>query len=737
MRCQKARSGLGPAAGRLKGRMNMKSWKTQVSLAALVLVLILVRLPASAARDALQGLPAFAPAESVIYCDGDASAEPAAWSDAAGRANQAFASLEDQMHDEIVRIYGFDPILKPLEKDLAAYAVAVRSWNPDPAGFTMDAVFVLKLRFLPVAEAAPERIVSQFQQIKGLPHGVHYKQDTYRDWKLWVPDLAGYPLVAQRELYVLEAGSRASLLAAIHCQAGEKPGLASNADFGRLRTEFPADGRLFIYVNAGQMSRELLKRQAAQAGTTPASKDGVDEVLSPADLEHAQEALKAFKTVGGWISLDQSRVVIEGRILVDQAAAPEYMKKVFSTQGVDVRPDLQRLPAGSVVVLATNLGPFFDSMKTVLNQAGKEESTPGDSSAQPATTEPATTDSVTTEPAATSAQPDESGPGGDSQVRDMVVKFLDVFTGKVDLALQDLDFVPGMVEQLKAYKACQGCEENLNSLSTALSEYARAHEGSLPDSLERLVPDGLAALPTCPAGGWYDYRRLADGESFSIECVRDAHTAIGVIGRLPAYDSINGLNPASLDITGLDFWKQIKAFGVLEITGRDALMGALGPIGEMLQSTGASEYHGASIYQVPVVPVQLAITDQDVILSPAAQVVLEAFLDQWGKGSGYAADPGFQTFSSNLEGRWLFYLGVNVQAFRPWLDTLREKAADLDLDQALPAEAKDLPGTGLLSKQATRAALEQFFSALKQVGMVRVAGGVDENGGRFRIEVTR
>lgn len=84
-----------------------------------------------------------------------------------------------------------------------------------------------------------------------------------------------------------------------------------------------------------------------------------------------------------------------------------------------------------------------------------------------------------------------------------------------------------------AYRNLSDCEENLENIGTALSAWDRAESQARSCSLKTLQAAGLlAATPICPSGGQYRITRTMSG--FTVCCLHDAHTEIGVRGNYPA-----------------------------------------------------------------------------------------------------------------------------------------------------------------------------------------------------------
>ncbi len=96
-------------------------------------------------------------------------------------------------------------------------------------------------------------------------------------------------------------------------------------------------------------------------------------------------------------------------------------------------------------------------------------------------------------------------------------------------------------------KDLTACKTNLKNIGTAMEMYATDWSGRYPPNLETLVPEYLDELPSCPAAGEFRYA-FEGSESerninryrdyFYLYCQGEHHTAVGVPGNLPAFDSV-------------------------------------------------------------------------------------------------------------------------------------------------------------------------------------------------------
>ena len=101
----------------------------------------------------------------------------------------------------------------------------------------------------------------------------------------------------------------------------------------------------------------------------------------------------------------------------------------------------------------------------------------------------------------------------------------------------------------------KGCQENLLTIGTAVEQYYTHNGGVFPEDLSKIVPDHLAAIPTCPAAGVDTYSvsyqtnsaEVAQArkenpaapveDSYTIHCDGDNHQEYGAGADRPAYGS--------------------------------------------------------------------------------------------------------------------------------------------------------------------------------------------------------
>jgi len=583
----------------------------------------------------------------------------------------------------------------------------------------IDACVVYRMNHPPAAEKALRSMVDGYQTIKNLPYGVHYSADSYREWELRLPDRTGYPFLARQDRYLILAGNREALVLAIRTFRTELPSLATAAEYERFRSGVPGDACFVAFMSLKKVYAGLFEILKASGGEEP----GPDRTLA-----QLADSFAAMQAVGSWISMDEKHLKLEGRLLVDPAGPARLLRRAFSSQGLDVRSNLDQLPQGAALAMATDLEAIIKAATDQFKGLTEAD----------------------LEPTGTGAETDQEPITPIPGKAEVILKVLEVLTGELELGVSDFDFLPELISQMEALEHLKTCQNNLSIFSDAIFRYHGDDNEALPPSLDALLrkpassSEGepaalLDRMPTCPAGGWYDYRRSVDGRSYTICCVQDAHADIGVMGRNPGYDSAIGLKFDSPGIDDLTAFKKIRAFLVIGIDGREAMMNALGPAALLILAEGTQTYKGVMMVKLPdEIPLRLAFTDRAIIVGPAAAGVLEGIIDQQGQNQGYTRDRSFQDFASGLEGRWVFYAASDVGAFRPLLEKAQEKLRQAGLDEILPPgggpEPEALAGP---SRTEIKAALESLMDFLMVIDSVRSAIAVDEDGGRLRMEITR
>ncbi|MCE1245821.1 MAG: hypothetical protein LWY06_04160 [Firmicutes bacterium] len=92
-----------------------------------------------------------------------------------------------------------------------------------------------------------------------------------------------------------------------------------------------------------------------------------------------------------------------------------------------------------------------------------------------------------------------------------------------------------------------GCQSNLRMTSTALQLYANDNEDYYPDDLEKLKPNYVKELPTCPSVGVITYAAgyelTADLKGYTLRCKGKNHENMNLPADQPYWSLIEGLKP--------------------------------------------------------------------------------------------------------------------------------------------------------------------------------------------------
>jgi hypothetical protein len=97
----------------------------------------------------------------------------------------------------------------------------------------------------------------------------------------------------------------------------------------------------------------------------------------------------------------------------------------------------------------------------------------------------------------------------------------------------------------KAQGQVTACKSNLRNIGVALEMYATDNRGRYPDTLAKLTPNYLKAIPTCPAAGRDTYSEgytsTATPDTYAFCCKGYYHKAAGYEPDFPRYNSTEGL----------------------------------------------------------------------------------------------------------------------------------------------------------------------------------------------------
>lgn len=87
----------------------------------------------------------------------------------------------------------------------------------------------------------------------------------------------------------------------------------------------------------------------------------------------------------------------------------------------------------------------------------------------------------------------------------------------------------------------QDCKSNLKNIGTAMEMWSTDFNGEYPDELEKLVPNYLRTLPTCPAAGEMNYKLKKRNQRFRVSCGGHHHADSELAEDFPRYDNNAGL----------------------------------------------------------------------------------------------------------------------------------------------------------------------------------------------------
>ena len=92
-----------------------------------------------------------------------------------------------------------------------------------------------------------------------------------------------------------------------------------------------------------------------------------------------------------------------------------------------------------------------------------------------------------------------------------------------------------------------GCQSNLRMTSTALQLYANDNDDYYPEDLEKLKPNYVKELPTCPSAGVITYSAgydlTADKKGYTLHCKGKNHENMKLQEDQPYWSLIEGLKP--------------------------------------------------------------------------------------------------------------------------------------------------------------------------------------------------
>lgn len=106
--------------------------------------------------------------------------------------------------------------------------------------------------------------------------------------------------------------------------------------------------------------------------------------------------------------------------------------------------------------------------------------------------------------------------------------------------------VPNMVRS-KNQGRLSACKQNVRSMASAIESYATDNQGRYPSALNRLRPNFISALPTCPVtqtSTAYEtgYESATSPDNYTISCAGSNHTTVGLPANYPQYNAATGLS---------------------------------------------------------------------------------------------------------------------------------------------------------------------------------------------------
>lgn len=106
--------------------------------------------------------------------------------------------------------------------------------------------------------------------------------------------------------------------------------------------------------------------------------------------------------------------------------------------------------------------------------------------------------------------------------------------------------VPNMVRS-KNQGRLSACKQNVRAMASAIESYATDNRGRYPSALNRLTPQFISALPTCPvmqSSSPYQtgYEATSAPDNYTISCAGSNHTTVGLPANYPQYNAATGLS---------------------------------------------------------------------------------------------------------------------------------------------------------------------------------------------------
>ena len=109
-------------------------------------------------------------------------------------------------------------------------------------------------------------------------------------------------------------------------------------------------------------------------------------------------------------------------------------------------------------------------------------------------------------------------------------------------------YIPGNLTESRAQNHLLACKSNLKNIGTALEMWASDNGGKYPDSVEKLTPDYLRVIPTCPAAKadtysstYHLFERDGQDQTYEVYCKGHHHAEAGMDEDYPRYNGYDGL----------------------------------------------------------------------------------------------------------------------------------------------------------------------------------------------------
>lgn len=120
--------------------------------------------------------------------------------------------------------------------------------------------------------------------------------------------------------------------------------------------------------------------------------------------------------------------------------------------------------------------------------------------------------------------------------------------------------VPNFI-RARAQGQLTACKSNLKNLGTAMEMYSADWSGHYPASFDKLIPNYLREIPSCPHAGVVTYKLYTGVKAkgnpgrvkdyYYIECAGENHTDVSIDPNFPAFSSMVGLIESTAELSKL------------------------------------------------------------------------------------------------------------------------------------------------------------------------------------------